>query len=513
MKNIINLNCSLSPLENPWNIVEDLYTDVTFVVNGETFGFHQAMLAQQSSMLRDIFTKARCCKCQGVECLHGNGDVVLILDNVNVDIFKLVMEIVYDGCGKVPDDVDEFTSVVCMLNLDSFFIRDKRDQNGNGDPSTVEVCKDESEGKSIHDAAEATQIIEDEDFSITIQELPAYHDDAPVVPTIDPTKQDIPSSEGTKNETLKSDDEDEEVSSEFSDDFNYDLDDELIQKEISKREKKTIVVSDDDDIVEIETSTGQIRKPTDSVLNKSRNITLKPGDVERKNGPVINTDRKIADENLMKEDTDPSLNMESTLSEFTSLLRKKNLQVQQEIETISKTSISAENFEGKDFHAFSCPFDKCTYSSKRLVDFHNHLGTKHYKTKIQELYPDFFNKSCRKCNKTFADSGNYYAHMAKHENLPYMNKTETLSLTSKRHSEINTDIDQLKLMESKDKTDSYEANLRLLEEFATGVKGEVLTPLRDNCEDDILEITPPKRKSPNSRDPNVSTKKLRNQIL
>jgi len=72
---------------------------------------------------------------------------------------------------------------------------------------------------------------------------------------------------------------------------------------------------------------------------------------------------------------------------------------------------------------FHCPFAGCSFKNKRVVDFHVHLGTKHYRARVEEEFPDFANKTCVRCeNKTFNVKSNYYSHMSKHLDLPYMTK-------------------------------------------------------------------------------------------
>merc|ERR1712025_1440148 len=143
--------------------------------------------------------------------------------------------------------------------------------------------------------------------------------------------------------------------------------------------------------------------------------------------------------------------------------------------------------EPSNVFIYHCPFENCSYSNKRPVDFHTHIGARHYRSKIQELYPNFIHKYCNRCEKTFSVTGNYYTHMAKHENLPYLSKADITSLS------------RLEPVESGKETKVKEEN-----EFNSNdalffkQRGDFLANISsftDDNDDDIVEISPPKRKS------------------
>ena len=140
------------------------------------------------------------------------------------------------------------------------------------------------------------------------------------------------------------------------------------------------------------------------------------------------------DDKILMEDNQES-NIEDTLSEFTSLLRRKNTEVKNDLDNSKKNLVGMSQIrpevpkkESGGIIVYHCPFENCSYSNKRSVDFHTHIGARHYRTKIQELYPNFIHKYCDQCEKTFSVTGNYYTHMAKHQNLPFMSKADIASL-------------------------------------------------------------------------------------
>eukprot|EP00092_Neocalanus_flemingeri_P018439 GFUD01019958.1.p1 GENE.GFUD01019958.1~~GFUD01019958.1.p1 ORF type:complete len:629 (+),score=183.81 GFUD01019958.1:175-2061(+) len=590
---IINLSCNLSSPDSPWSLIGQSYSDLTFLIDGVKHQYHQAILAQHSSLLRDMFSMAKCCKCFGFECMHEAREIIITLDNVKEEVFKVAMEIVYDGCGKVPNDVEEFKSVVSMLCLDSLFIRDTKDQNGNkgkADKSEdagglvetrhVEANHDPETDFDSHfltsDVGEIAELklcnmlsdtidtFEDDNFSVTVQEMNSdtISDKIPTDQNLLLLDEDetstvnniICDSEGIKMDDSDTDiydynyedgDEEMEVASEeevvsdeeFSDgsDEHSSIENDNEANDESHNEIGKVIVqntfkdiddartpdniSDDEDIIEINVVKNDEQSQQESFsirnhilkgqnhstdLNKSSARNL----LEKLDGNKLSiiVNKTEDDDKILMEDNHEN-QLEDTLSEFTNLLRRKNSKVEQDLDLSRKdheeTSMSRTEVEKKDSVeriVYHCPFENCSYSNKRAVDFTTHIGAKHYRTKIQELYPNFIHKHCTQCEKTFSVTSNYYSHMAKHENFPFMNKADVSSVG---RLEIVEESKPLKPKEEDNSNDShYGSHLletftaKCLKESSESANKSLGAAVTDDDDDDIIEISPPKRKSP-----------------
>ena len=145
-------------------------------------GADQAVLAQHSSMLRDILLDSRCCQ-----------EVAITLDEeLNTEVLESVLDIMYRGEGQVPENAAEFQRVVNMLHLDSFVLRDdiSEDHGYDVDTSHVSVIKHDvkmfealpDEFSSLllpNDAGEVEELVntdfmesfEDDNFWVSVSEM------------------------------------------------------------------------------------------------------------------------------------------------------------------------------------------------------------------------------------------------------------------------------------------------------------------------------------------------------
>merc|ERR1712096_487410 len=589
--NIINLSCGLSCQDNPWSLIGQSYTDLTFVIGGVRHHYHQAILAQHSSMLRDMLAMARCCKCLGAECMHESREMVITLDNVNEEVFKVVMEIVYDGCGKVPDEVDEFKSIVNMLNLDSLFVRDRKDENGNkkkDDEIKVDQAAGQVEGSEDLDTGFESQFLtndvgeiaelrlcnmlsdtidtfEDENFSVTVHEIHSVNT-GDKIDVLIPIDKDLSLLEDdtkpvdniicdTKTARCEEDDDleiydyeyedgdedamasgksDEHSSDENDKETGYEIEIEKRQDDFKNAddERTEAEISDDEEIMEItpedlkneedskhesfnirsmilkaqnESKTEIIQKvPSSSQRNKSFTRQLLDKLDGNKLSIIVN---KTEDDDEILMESYQENHLDDTLSEFTSLLQRKNSEVELDLDQSrkdllgkSKCRTEVEKKDSSEITVYHCPFENCSYSNKRRVDFHTHIGANHYRTKIQELYPNFILKHCDTCEKTFSVTSNYYAHMAKHEQFPFMSKAEISSL-GRLETVCVEEHKPTKPKEEDNSNDSYGSHL--LETFTAKClkeskesENKIVDEAFTDDDDDIIEISPPKRKSP-----------------
>jgi len=114
----------------PWGIVRQLYPDLVLVVEGQRLMYHQAVLAQHSSLLKDLMLRTGCCKCHGEECRRISDDVVVSLTDVSAAQVQYVMDIIYSGGGSMAGDVEEYKQVLRMLAIDTVVLDEVEVQEG-----------------------------------------------------------------------------------------------------------------------------------------------------------------------------------------------------------------------------------------------------------------------------------------------------------------------------------------------------------------------------------------------
>merc|ERR1719450_397687 len=576
--NIINLSCNIPNEENPWSLIGQSYTDISFLIGGKKILCHQAILAQHSSMLSSIFEMFRCCKCLGSDCVHETKEIRIILDDVKIEVFERVMEIVYDGCGKVPEDVEEFRDIVHMLNLDSFFIREKKDENGNKqklEDFGTALCNDIGiEGRE--GSREKEQIItgnildineieldlcdtmgsfEDENFSVAVQKIKindgpedfppennlALAESGETIPDNDIREDDIESCSQDDDDEIDIydyDSEDDVYNEEVDNGYNTndkehiehagikngDNDIELRSFELSCPDTNEITTDDGgDDIIEIKLEDPPVEnvfsirnhllsnksidsgQKTQTVSSSSPQETKAQLLLDKLDKSMVSiSSNKDANDKLLLEDSIEN-QLEDTLSEFTDLLKSKNSATQKQLgnsATDLKYGIREDaEKEPSNVFVYHCPFENCSYSNKRPVDFHTHIGARHYRTKIQELYPNFIHKYCDRCEKTFSVTGNYYTHMAKHENLPYLSKADIVSLGRLEPSDFSKETKVKKEADS----DYPHDNLTSREKEDANRSNNSIPTI--DYDDDIVEISPPKRKMQSLKEMSIKKQK------
>ena len=117
---------------------------------------HQAILTQHSPLLRDILQRTRCCVCQGAECYHKQ-EVTLILDqDVDIPVLEGVLDIIYRGEGRVPENAEEFQMIINMLQLDSFYLKNLVSVGNENTPGVIRNNLKLSESMSGEDQGETS---------------------------------------------------------------------------------------------------------------------------------------------------------------------------------------------------------------------------------------------------------------------------------------------------------------------------------------------------------------------
>jgi len=114
----------------PWGMVNHLYPDLVLVVEGRSLMYHQAVVAQHSSLLKDLLLRTGCCKCQGEHCRRVSGDVVVSLTDVTVAQVQYVMDVIYNGGGSIAGDVAAYKEILRMLAIDTVMLEDVKVQEG-----------------------------------------------------------------------------------------------------------------------------------------------------------------------------------------------------------------------------------------------------------------------------------------------------------------------------------------------------------------------------------------------
>merc|ERR1719233_1997590 len=106
----------------PWKMVNHLFPDLVFLVEGKKLYYHQAVIAQHSELVRNILLKNNCCKCGGAECSRNAGNIFISLDGVKINTVQYVMDMIYAGSGGIAGDTDDYKSVLGMLQINTIVV-------------------------------------------------------------------------------------------------------------------------------------------------------------------------------------------------------------------------------------------------------------------------------------------------------------------------------------------------------------------------------------------------------
>ena len=305
--------------------------------------------------------------------------------DVDISVLEAILDIVYKGEGRVPDNPDEFLSVVNMLQLDSLFLKDfisdDGDSENNSDvirydlklsESRIEIKDSQDEANSGFSGVFLTSnqvdieelvrtnvisesvdidMFEDDNFAIKASEIPEWCYSAML------------------NQNA---DENTEV---------------VHRKQVIKLTEKTDVTCHDK---YIEDKTYEPNERDDDIIEVSNGTdSLKRHDKKSKLSNQEKTDQDYHHELLLDSPT---------------------------------------NNKEKASPTLHCPFPLCSYSHKSAMDVQTHIAARHYRGQVQTQFPDFLEKTCRECEATFSVSSNYYHHMAAHMGLKFMTDSEVRNL-------------------------------------------------------------------------------------
>ena len=293
--------------------------------------------------------------------------------DVDISVLEAVLDIIYRGEGRVPDNPDEFQVVVNMLQLDSFFLKDFISDDGDSEDnsdvirydlklsaSRIEIEDHQEEASSgfsgvfltsdqveieklvrTNVISESMDMFEDDNFTVRASEMPDWCSSAMLKQNAD---------ENTEAVYSEQDDKLTEKTDEYIDDETYELNE----------------IESDDDITEVSDGMESWRQNP----KKSRSSKQEKTDQDYRHELLL-----LDSPSNNKEQASPTLH---------------------------------------------CPFPLCSYSHKSPMDFQTHIAARHYREQVQSQFPDFLEKTCRECEATFSVSSNYYHHMAAHMGLKFM---------------------------------------------------------------------------------------------
>ena len=418
MPTVIDVHAAVPPASSPWNLVAEdaAFTDLVLLCGGAELRYHTAVVAQHSALLRDILQPTSCCRARP--------ETVITLDCVDQEVLKDVMAIVYDGCGKVTEDAEEFRKIVDMLYLDTFFIREKEDQNGNKKDGkdnehsekvyngadfylvngnlTADKDEDFISGIEAHLlTSDLTEINELENCNILMKKVDDYEDEeveASVYELLDLPQEHFDLSANSAidkiNHQLKA--EDSNFEDHIANGEGYKVTEPKEHKskaELDRKFDNTIENDDEDEIIEISPDRPSASSKARAIehMNSSQSskqeekILIEEGEEENELCSLLDDTLSEVTCGLMKRkrsaDVGPPTKYPSILTEVLDAFEsEQNLK---EPPTITETD---------DEEVFHCPFENCSYSNRKALDLQTHIGARHYRTKIMvrrdlQLFP------------------------------------------------------------------------------------------------------------------------------
>eukprot|EP00092_Neocalanus_flemingeri_P025243 GFUD01027375.1.p1 GENE.GFUD01027375.1~~GFUD01027375.1.p1 ORF type:complete len:573 (-),score=125.95 GFUD01027375.1:92-1810(-) len=357
----------------PWKIINHLFPDLVFLVEGKKLYYHQAVLAQHSQLVKSLLLKNSCCKCFGVDCSRNAGNVFITLDSVKVNMVQYVMDMIYAGGGNIAGDTDDYKSVVDMLHIDTIlvdaldapegFIMEEIISEIGSDMILDNVHKGSS---LINDALEEESRKVDHELKETNKALQK----------LEKEKKKLALEEKKKQEVEK-------------------------KRDRRSRNRKPNYVADvnRDDSISIEK-----QEETEKTVSKVNETIFK--------GKVYSmTDaQKLA-----------AVSMKSSSEPGKSSADDDDCEIIIDSETENeKNQTSIEEAKSDEVERYICPFKDCRSESKNAQSIKVHLALVHYKKTIQSEFPNWKKQKCDECDKSFGQMTAYYLHMANHKKYQYM---------------------------------------------------------------------------------------------
>jgi len=357
----------------PWKMVNHLFPDLVFLVEGKKLYYHQAVIAQHSELVRNILLKNNCCKCGGADCSRNAGNIFISLDDVKINTVQYVMDMIYAGSGSIAGDTDDYKSVLGMLqintivvdaldSLEGFVLEEILQQVGSNLDLNLDVMQDMLQGP-----AESSNEVNEHDNSKKIDK--DLKETNKALKRLEKEKRKLVSAEEKKKAETER------------------------KRDLRPKNKKQEVTADKNPIPEKELKDKVVKAvdvPT-NIGSKSQVISsVSPVKLDLEK-PKENQESKS-----MKDDVDCEIILDSA-------------------ETIGSTV--AKNSE---VERYVCPFTDCHSESKNVQSIKVHLALVHYKKLIQSEFPNWKKQKCDECDKSFGQMTAYYLHMANHKKFQYM---------------------------------------------------------------------------------------------
>jgi len=358
----------------PWKMVNHLFPDLVFLVEGKKLYYHQAVIAQHSELVRNILLKNNCCKCGGADCSRNAGNIFISLDDVKINTVQYVMDMIYAGSGSIAGDTDDYKSVLGMLqintivvdaldSLEGFVLEEILQQVGSNLDLNLDVMQDMLQGP-----AESSNEVNEHDNSKKIDK--DLKETNKALKRLEKEKRKLVSAEEKKKAETER------------------------KRDLRSKNKKQEVTADKNPIHEKELKDKVVKAVEDVPTNigsKSQVISsVSPVKLDLEK-PKENQESKS-----MKDDVDCEIILDSA-------------------ETIGSTV--AKNSE---VERYVCPFTDCHSESKNVQSIKVHLALVHYKKLIQSEFPNWKKQKCDECDKSFGQMTAYYLHMANHKKFQYM---------------------------------------------------------------------------------------------
>jgi len=361
----------------PWKIINHLFPDLVFLVEGKKLYYHQAVLAQHSQLAKSLLLKNSCCKCYGVDCSRNAGNVFITLDSVKINTVQYVMDIIYSGSGNIAGDTEEYKSVVDMLKIHTIVVD----------------SVDAQEGFIME------EIISEVDSDMIVDD--ANHESSSI-------------SDALEEESRKVDQELKETNKAL--------------KKLEKEKKKLALE---------EKKKQEMEKKRD---RKSRNRRPNYMEEDRRDGPEENIEEDVkadhietaqkttisaTNESVVKEKVKSSTDVPNLAKVPTKSSSIKSSAQDDDCEIIDdslteKNNTSVEEVKNEEVERYICPFNECQSESKNAQSIKVHLALVHYKKIIQSEFPNWKKQKCDECDKSFGQMTAYYLHMANHKKYQYM---------------------------------------------------------------------------------------------
>jgi len=360
----------------PWKMVNHLFPDLVFLVEGKKLYYHQAVIAQHSELVRNILLKNNCCKCGGADCSRNAGNIFISLDDVKINTVQYVMDMIYAGSGSIAGDTDDYKSVLGMLqintivvdaldSLEGFVLEEILQQVGNNLDLNLDMMQDMLQGP-----VESSNEVNEHDNSKKIDK--DLKETNKALKRLEKEKRKLVSAEEKKKaETDR-------------------------KRDLRPKNKKQEVTADKNPIPEKELKDKDFKAVED--VPTPTNIGSKSQVISSVSPVILDLEKpkKNQESKSSKDDVDCEIILDSA-------------------ETIGSTV--AKNSE---VERYVCPFTDCHSESKNVQSIKVHLALVHYKKLIQSEFPNWKKQKCDECDKSFGQMTAYYLHMANHKKFQYM---------------------------------------------------------------------------------------------